>query len=54
MSGSEHQNSSVVIGMVIKPRGNAHKRLINLINGHACIQRIGCVVSEIESLRSEW
>ena len=47
MSGSEHQNSSVVIGMVIKSRGNAHKRLINLVNRHACIQRIECVVSEI-------
>ena len=47
MSGSEHQNSSVVIGMVIKSRGNAHKRLINLVNRHACIPHIECVVSEI-------
>ena len=47
MSGSEHQNCFVVIGMVIKSRGNAHRRLINLVDRHACIQRIECVVSEI-------
>ena len=47
MSRSEHQNSSVVIGMVIKSRGNAHLRLINLVNRHACIRRNERVVSEI-------
>ena len=43
----------MVIEMVIKSRGNAHYRLINLVNRHACIRRNERVVSEIESLRSE-